>query len=104
MQIEILKNILELREIETSKALEMSIERALQMIKSYIGYDAPKEVFYIAIDLALLIFDNNGYTSTFDGVKSIKEGEVSVTYSGDYFNSEMKHIFKELDIFRCASW
>lgn len=104
MQNKILDSILEVREIETSKALEMSVARSLQIVKSYIGYDVPKDLMTIATDLALLIFDKKGYVYQIDGVKSIKEGEVSVTFLEDAFQTEMADIHKELNLFRCAIW
>lgn len=101
---EILDTIKELRSIENSKSLELSVHRSLQWIKSYIGYEVPKELMGLVVEMALLIFDQKGYVEQIEGVKSIKEGEVSVSFSENTFNSCMAEIQQELNLYRCTSW
>lgn len=101
---QILNTIYEMRGIESSSSLVLAVKRSLQIIKSYIGYDVPVDLLGVATEMALLIFDQKGYVHELDGVKSIKEGEVTISFLEDSFKSSMEEFYNELNLFRRASW
>ncbi len=94
-------------DLETEPILFFVCERSLEMVKNYCYIEqVPKELKNVCVEIALLLYDNGGYQSKNTTLKSIKEGNVSVTYQSEAsaWKENKKTLLEELDKFRKLKW
>ncbi len=94
-------------DLETEPILFFACERSLEMVKNYCYIEqVPKELKNVCVEIALLLYDNGGYQSKNTTLKSIKEGNVSVTYQSEAsaWKENKKTLLEELDKFRKLKW
>ena len=103
MKEKILVKLQELRRDETDlAAMAFAAERSVEMMKAYCNItELPEELLGIGVSLAGMLLDCGGQS-----VKSIKEGDVSVTFrEGVTGEKELLDCFRvELDRFRQMGW
>lgn len=83
---------------EEENLLAFAAERSVSMMQAYCNReDLPKELWSVGVALAQQLLDA--------AVKSIKEGDVSVTFAESRAETELLADFRtELDRFRRADW
>lgn len=110
MKEKILLKMQELRENEDDSlaALEFAAERSMEMMQAYCNRkELPEELLNVGVSLAGMLMDNGGFLTS-QKAKSIREGDVSVTFSegadsGD--PTELLGCFRtELDRYRRMDW
>lgn len=102
MRERILTRLKELRG-DADSGMEFAAGRSVEMICAYCGCEEmPEEMEGIGVALAELLLDSGGRA------KSIKEGDISVTFREDGMgmeNGELPQCFRtELDRYRRLSW
>ena len=105
MQEKILRKLRELREDDLT-AMEFAAGRSVEMMQGYCNItEIPEELVGVGVMLAGMVLDG-GISS--GGVKSIKEGDVSVIFQegvSKEATEEMMRCFKpELDRYRRMDW
>lgn len=99
------------QETEKDTVLLFACERSIEMVKNYCYIEQlPIELKNVCVEIALLLYDNGGYQSKNTTLKSIKEGNVAITYQRESSawkeNKKMllKEFSEELDKFRKLKW
>ena len=111
MQEKILAKLMELRaeEKDSLAAMEFAAERSEAMMKAYCNIaEIPEELLGVGVSLAGRLLDSGAAATPSAKAKSIKEGDVSVTF-GESVNGtdqqEMLSCFRvELDRYRRLDW
>ena len=110
MKKKILAKLQELRaDEENLAAMEFAAGRSAEMMQAYCNIDElPEELLGVGVALAGMLMDSSAAATPSQKAKSIKEGDVSVTFaegvSGES-GQEMLACFKvELDRFRRMDW
>ncbi len=92
-------------------ALLFACERSIEMVKNYCYIEQiPTELKNVCVEIALLLYDNGGYQSKNTTLKSIKEGNVALTYQSESSawkenkKTLLKEFSEELDRFRKLKW
>lgn len=114
------KNKEEVKENETEQETEQIdeillfvSERSIEMVKGYCNIEeVPKELKNVCVEIAMLLYDNENYGEEEKSVrlKSITEGNVSVSYQSETSswreekNVLLKPFLEELDKFRKMKW
>ena len=111
MKERILTKLTELRTEETDSlaAIEFAAERSVEMMKAYCNLEkVPEELLGVGVALAGKLLDSGAAATPSRKAKSIREGDVSVTFaeSGNgREEQEMLHGFREeLDRYRRMDW
>ena len=103
MKEKILMKLQERKKDETDlAAMEYAAERSGEMMKAYCNItELPEELLGVWVSLAEMLLDRGGQS-----VKSIKEGDVSVTFEESVKGGkELLECFRvELDRFRRMGW
>lgn len=108
MKEKILAKLVELRNDDLA-AMEFAAGRSGEMIQAYCNIEElPEELLGVGVALAGMILDSGAAATPSQKAKSIKEGDISVTFregvSGEN-EQEMLRCFKtELDRFRKMDW
>ena len=105
MKEKILTKLMELRSDDLA-AMEFAAGRSEEMVKAYCNIaEVPEELLGVCAALAGMVLDNNGGAAK---AKSIREGDVSVTFAEDgpgEDTQEMLRYFQvELDRYRRLDW
>lgn len=88
-------------------------ERSIEMVKGYCNIEeVPKELKNVCVEIAMLLYDNENYGEEEKStrLKSITEGNVSVSYQNETSswreqkNILLKPFLEELDKFRKMKW
>ena len=108
MKEKILTNLMELREDDLA-AMEFAAGRSVEMMKAYCNIvEVPEELTGVGVALAGMLLDSGAATTPFSKAKSIREGDVSVTFAEGVNGAdeqEMLVCFKvELDRYRKMDW
>lgn len=108
MKEEILARLQELRKDDFS-VMEFAAERSVEMMKAYCNLtELPEEVLGIGVSLAGMILDSGMAAVPSTKAKSIKEGDISVTFAegmGGKNETEMLGWLKEeLNRYRRVNW
>ena len=114
------KNKEEVKENETEQETEQIdeillfvSERSIEMVKGYCNIEeVPKELKNVCVEIAILLYDNENYGEEEKSarLKSITEGNVSVSYQSETSswreqkNVLLKPFLEELDKFRKMKW
>ncbi len=104
MKEKILTRLEALFDREADEKMEFAAERSVEMMEAYCGRkDLPEELAGVGVSLAAKLLERGVGASE---AKSIKEGDVSVTFAeGVSEESEMLEGFKaELDRYRQMGW
>ena len=100
-------------EEQTDEILLFVSERSIEMVKGYCNIEQlPKELKNVCVEIAMLLYDNENYGEEQKSarLKSITEGNVSVSYQNEASswreqkNILMKTFSEELDKFRKMKW
>lgn len=107
MKEKILARLQELRD-EDLTAAEFAAERSVALMQAYCNReDLPEELLSVGVALAGMLLDE-GVTKTTGRAKSIKEGDISVTFAEDAFDGDTEKLLRcfktELDRFRRLDW
>lgn len=99
MQERILAALRKLGREDTEELLDFAAERSVRMMQAYCNRrDLPEELWSVGVALAERLLDAAD-------VKSIQEGDISVTFTESRAETEMLTDFREeLDRFRRADW
>ena len=108
MKEKILAKLVELRNDDLA-AMEFAAGRSVEMMKAYCNIaEVPEELLGAGVALARMILDSGAVTATSAKAKSIREGDISVTFAAGISGedeAEMLGCFKvELDRFRKVGW
>jgi len=108
MKEKILLKLQELRESERDSlaAMEFAAERSLEMIRAYCSIkEVPEALLGVAVTMAGKMLDS-GTAEASRQAKSIREGDVSVTFAeGTDSEAELLGCFRaELDRYRRMDW
>lgn len=110
MKEKILAKLQELRKDETDlAAMEFAAGRSVEMMQAYCSIDElPEELLGVGVALAGMLMDSGAAATPSSKAKSIKEGDVSVTFAEGVDGTDelaMLGCFKvELDRFRRMDW
>lgn len=109
MQEKILAKLRELRAEDDLAAMEFAAGRSEAMMKAYCNIDElPEELLGAGVALAGLLLDSGGAVTPSQKTKSIKEGDVSITFQEDGHGAEEEKLlacFKvELDRWKRMNW
>ena len=105
MKEKILTKLMELRSDDLA-AMEFAAGRSVEMIKAYCNIaEVPEELLGVSVSLAEMVLDNAGGGAK---AKSIREGDVSVTFAEDVSDGDMQKMLRcfqvELDRYRRMDW
>ena len=98
---------------QTDEILLFVSERSIEMVKGYCNIEQlPKELKNVCVEIAMLLYENENYGEEQKStrLKSITEGNVSVSYQNEASswreqkNILMKTFSEELDKFRKMKW
>lgn len=98
---------------EIDEALLFASERSIDMVKGYCCVkEVPKELKNVCVEIGILLYDNEGYEQKEQNrvLKSIQEGNVSVTYQSEgsnwkeYRKTLLDMFQEELNQFRRMRW
>lgn len=108
MKEKILTNLMELREDDLA-AMEFAAGRSVEMMKAYCNItELPEELMGVGVALAGMLLDSGAAATPSRTVKSMKEGDVSITFAEGMNRAdgqEMLDCFKvELDQYRKMDW
>ena len=109
MKEKILLKLQEMRENEDDSlaALEFAAERSVELMQAYCNVrELPEELLNVGVSLAGMLADNDGLM-TAEKAKSIREGDVSVSFADDGEGGTaelMGHFRMELDRYRRMDW
>ena len=108
MKEKILTNLMELREDDLA-AMEFAAGRSVEMMKAYCNIvEVPEELTGVGVALAGMLLDRGAAATSSRKVKSMKEGDVSITFAEGMNGAdgqEMLDCFKvELDRYRKMDW
>ena len=108
MKEKILTNLMELREDDLA-AMEFAAGRSVEMMKAYCNIvEVPEELTGVGVALAGMLLDRGAAATPSRTVKSMKEGDVSITFAEGMNGAdgqEMLDCFKvELDQYRKMDW
>ena len=108
MKEKILTNLMELREDDLA-AMEFAAGRSVEMMKAYCNIvEVPEELTGVGVALAGMLLDRGAAATPSRKVKSMKEGDVSITFAEGMNRAdgqEMLDCFKvELDQYRKMDW
>lgn len=111
------KNEQEIEETENEEEIDeillFASERSIDMVKGYCCIkEVPKELKNVCVEIAMLLYDNEGYEQGEQNrvLKSIQEGNVSVTYQNEgnnwkeYRKTLLGMFQEELNQFRKMKW
>lgn len=109
MQEKILEKLRELRAEDDHAAMEFAAERSEEMMKAYCNiHTLPEELLGTGVALAGMLLNSSAATASSQKAKSIKEGDVSITFQEDGCGVDEKKLldcFKvELDRWRRMDW
>lgn len=109
MQEKILAKLQELRAEDDLAAMEFAAGRSEEMMKAYCNMDElPEELLGAGVALAGMLLDSGAAATFSQKAKSIKEGDVSITFQEDGYGAEEEKLlacFKvELDRWRRMDW
>ena len=108
MKEKILAKLQELRNDDLA-AMEFAAGRSVEMMKAYCNItELPEELMGVGVALAGMLLDSGAAATPFSKAKSIREGDVSVTFAEGVNGAdeqEMLDCFKvELDQYRKMDW
>ena len=108
MKEKILTNLMELREDDLA-AMEFAAGRSVEMMRAYCNIvEIPEELTGVGVALAGILLDRGAAATPSRTVKSMKEGDVSITFAEGMNRAdgqEMLDCFKvELDRYRKMDW
>ena len=108
MKEKILTNLMELREDDLA-AMEFAAGRSVEMMRAYCNIvEIPEELTGVGVALAGMLLDSGAAATPSRKVKSMKEGDVSITFAEGMNGAdgqEMLDCFKvELDQYRKMDW
>lgn len=109
MKEKILNKLQELREDEDSlAAMEFAAERSVKMMEAYCGIsEIPEALLGVGVELAGMMLDS-GVAAMPSRAKSIREGDVSVTFADGADGADeqelLKHFSVELNRYRQMGW
>lgn len=98
---------------EKDEKLLFVSERSIEMVKAYCCIEeVPRELKNVCVEIAIMLLDNGSYAQKGENtaIKSIQEGNVSVTYQSETSNwKEYKKVLlepfqEELNQFRKMRW
>lgn len=109
MQEKILAKLQELRDEEDLAAMDFAAGRSEAMMKAYCNIDMlPEALLGTGVALAGMLLDSGAAATPSQKAKSIKEGDVSITFQEDDCGAEEEKLlacFKvELDRWRRMDW
>lgn len=109
MKEKILARLQELRAEDEPTAVEFAAEWSVALMQAYCNREElPEELLGVGVELAGMLLDGGVAEATGGRAKSIKEGDVSVTFAEDACSGDtekMLNRFKvELDRFRKMDW
>ena len=105
MKEKILTKLMELRSDDLA-AMEFAAGRSVEMIKAYCNIaEVPEELLGVSVSLAEMVLDDAGGSAK---AKSIREGDVSVTFAEGVSNGDTQEMLRcfqmELDRYRRMDW
>ena len=105
MKEKILTKLMERRSDDLA-AMEFAAGRSVEMIKAYCNIaEVPEELLGVSVSLAKMVLDNAGGGAK---AKSIREGDVSVTFAEGVSNGDTQEMLRcfqmELDRYRRMDW
>ena len=108
MKEKILAKLQELRNDDLA-AMEFAAGHSVEMMKAYCNItELPEELMGVGVALAGMLLDSGAAATPFSKAKSIREGDVSVTFAEGVNGAdeqEMLDCFKvELDQYRKMDW
>ena len=111
MKEKILAKLMELRRDEKNSlaAMEFAAERSEAMIKAYCNIrEIPEELLGVGVTLAGMVLDSGAAATPSTKAKSIREGDVSVTFAEGIFDEDEQELLScfrtELDRHRRMDW
>ena len=111
MKEKLFAKLMELRSDETENlaAMEFAAERSVEMMKAYCNItELPEELMGVGVSLAGMILDSGAAATPSAQAKSIKEGDVSVTFAEGVNGADERELlgcFKaELDRYGRMDW
>ena len=111
MKEKILAKLMELRRDEKNSlaAMEFAAERSEAMIKAYSNIrEIPEELLGVGVTLAGMVLDSGAAATPSTKAKSIREGDVSVTFAEGIFDEDEQELLRcfrtELDRHRRMDW
>ena len=111
MQEKILAKLMELRRDEKNSlaAMEFAAERSEAMMKAYCNIrEIPEELLGVGVTLAGMVLDSGAAATPSTKAKSIREGDVSVTFAEGIFDEDEQELLScfrtELDRHRRMDW
>ena len=111
MKEKILAKLMELRRDEKNSlaAMEFAAERSEAMMKAYCNIrEIPEELLGVGVSLAGMVMDSGAAATPSTKAKSIREGDVSVTFAEGIFDEDEQELLScfrtELDRHRRMDW
>lgn len=109
MQDRILAKLQKLRAEEDLAAMDFAAGRSEEMMKAYCNIDElPEELLGTGVALAGMLLDSGLMATSFQKAKSIKEGDISITFQEDGHGAEKEKLLAcfnvELDRWRRMDW
>ena len=111
MKEKILAKLVELRRDEKNSlaAMEFAAERSEAMMKAYCNIrEIPEELLGVGVSLAGMVMDSGAAATPSTKAKSIREGDVSVTFAEGIFDEDEQELLScfrtELDRHRRMDW
>lgn len=98
---------------QIDKVLLFVSERSIEMVKGYCCIEeVPKELKNVCVEIAIMLLDNGSYAQKGEStaIKSIQEGNVSITYQSEvsnwkeYKKALLEPFQEELNQFRKMRW
>lgn len=108
MKEKILAKLQELRNDDLA-AMEFAAGRSVEMMQAYCNIEElPEKLLGVGVTLAGMLMDSGAAVTTFQKAKSIKEGDVSVTFAESISGGNEQEILGcfqvELDRYRRMDW
>lgn len=107
-ELQILKELLNIDDNSSDAILKFLLDFVSKQICIYCRIkNLPDGLKEILISICVDVFrqKNYGSVSVPKNIKSISEGDISITYEYDnQYLSVMKNYKNQLDLFRCAGW
>lgn len=96
---------------QTDAILLFAAERTIEMVSAYCNIkNVPLDLKNVCVDIAMTLYDNENYTQKQCDIKTIQEGNVSISYQkaknswNENKQTLLQNFSQELDRFRKLNW